>query len=193
MDIIKTVREIGLFEAARNLSMAADSLDVRNKIEESMPMPQGDFAAWISATVDHLLKYGKHKILLLSPEIALLEEFAARKVSGIRVILAIPCDMDPESKARLRNNIPTGILVQILDEPYFPETFTPANGMIVSFGYMASDRLMVLPECYRMTEHYGGFWGEKVYVPFVIRKDSVRFGNWMEINPSKFTDVWKGE
>ena len=82
---------------------------------------------------------------------------------------------------------------RLLEEPYFPESFTPANGMIVSFGYMAGERLMALPECYRMTDHYSGFWGRKVFVPYVVREDSTRFGNWMEVNPSKFNGVWRGE
>lgn len=193
MDIIKTTREIGLFETARNLAGAADSLQVCRRIEESMPMPGADFAPRIEDAVDYLLRFGKRKVLLLSPEIALLEAIAARSDTGLQVILAIPCDMDPESRERLRNNIPAGISVQFLDEPYFPESFTPANGMIVSFGYLAGDRLMVLPECYRMTDHYGSFWGRKVFIPYVHRSDSTRFPGWMELNPGKFSDIWRNE
>lgn len=193
MDIIKTSREIGLFEAARNMSMAADSQEVRNKIEEAMPMPGAEFVLRITQAIDYLMSFGKRKLLMLSPEIALLEEIAERADSGIQVILVVPCDMDPESRARLHNNLPAGISVQLLEEPYFPESFTPANGMIVSFGYMAGERLMALPECYRMTDHYSGFWGKKVFVPYMVREDSTRFGNWMEVNPGKFSDVWRGE
>ena len=126
-------------------------------------------------------------------EAALLEELAESAGSSIQVILVVPCDMDPESRARLYNNLPAGISVQLLEEPYFPESFTPANGMVVSFGYMADERLMALPECYRMTDHYSGFWGRKVFIPYVVREDSTRFGNWMEVNPGKFSDVWRGE
>lgn len=193
MDIIKTSREIGLFEAARNMSMAADSQEVRSKIEETMPMPRADFAPRITQAVDYLMTFGKRKLLMLSPEIALLEELAESAGSSIQVILVVPCDMDPESRARLYNNLPAGISVQLLEEPYFPESFTPANGMMVSFGYMADERLMALPECYRMTDHYSGFWGRKVFIPYVVREDSTRFGNWMEVNPGKFSDVWRGE
>ncbi len=193
MDIIKTSREIGLFETARNISEAFDSLEVRNKVEESMPMPGADFAHHIVQAVDYLMGFGKKKLLLLSPEVAVLEELARRATPDIQVIVAVACDMDPESRARLYNNIPAGIYVQLLEEPYFPESFTPANGMVASFGYMAGERLMALPECYRMTEHYSGFWGKKVFVPYVFREDSTRFDNWMEINPSKFSDIWRGK
>ena len=126
MDIIKTSREIGLFEAARNISMAADSQEVCSKIEETMPMPGADFASRITQTVDYLISFGKHKLLMLSPEIALIEEITKRADSDMQVILVMPCDMDPESKERLYNNIPEGISVQLLEEPYFPEAFTPA-------------------------------------------------------------------
>lgn len=193
MDIIKTSREIGLFEAARNMSEAYESPAVRSKVEESMPMPRAAITPRITQAADYLLHFNKRKLLLLSPEIALIEELAQKAQSGIQVIVAIPCDMDLESRVRLYNNIPAGISVQLLEEPYFPDAFTPANGMIVSFGYLAGERLMALPECYRMTDHYGGFWGRKVFIPYVVREDSARFSYWMEVNPSKFSDIWRGE
>ena len=193
MDIIKTSREIGLFEAARNMSEAYDSQEVRSKVEEAMPMPGAEFPPRIAQAADYLLRFNKRKLLLLSPEIALIEELVKKAQPGIQVIVAVACDMDPESRARLYNNIPAGISIQLLEEPYFPEAFTPANGMIVSFGYLAGERLMALPEGYRMTDHYGGFWGRKVFIPYVVRRDSTRFGSWMEVNPSKFSDIWRGE
>lgn len=190
MDIIKTSREIGLFEAALNMSMASDSQEVSGKIEEAMPMPGADFAPRIAQAADYLLSFGKRKLMLLSPEIALIEEIGKKAGSHVQVILVMPCDMDPESKERLRNNIPKDVFVQFLEEPYFAENFTPADGLIAAFGYMAGNHLMMLPEAYRMTDRYC-LWGKRVFVPYVVRNDATRFPNWIEMNPRKFSHVWE--
>ena len=193
MDAIKTAREIGFFETARNISEASGSEQVRLKIEETMPMPAENPDSQIRQAAKYLLGFGKRKLLLLSPEIALIEALAELGGDGLQVILTVPCDMNPEIRDRLMDNLPSGIDVQILNEPYFPEAFTPANGLIASFGYLAGNRLMVLPECCRMTDHYGSFWGKKVFIPYVTRTDSTRFPGWIEMNPAKFNDVWRND
>lgn len=193
MDSIKTSRELGFFEAARNISLVSDSQEVCTKVEQTMPMPGADFAPRISQVVDYILSFGKPNLMFLSPEIALVEEIAKRKIPGMHVVLTLPGDMDPDSRARLYTNIPEGISVQFLEENYFPG-FRPSNGMVVSFGYMAGERLMVLPEGYRCIEKYHPkFYGRKVFVPYVVRENAARFGEWLEVNQNNFTDVWRGE
>lgn len=190
MDIIKTAREIGLFEAALNMSAASGSQEVSSKIEASMPMPGGDFSPRIEQAADYLLSFGKRKLMLLSPEIALIGEIGRKAGSHVQLILVLPCDMDPESKERLRNNIPKDAVVQFLEEPYFADNFTPADGLVAAFGYMAGGHLMMLPESYRMTERYCR-WGKRVFVPYVVRNDAARFPNWIEMNPRNFSNVWE--
>ena len=193
MDSLKTSRELGLFEAAHNISLVSDSLEVCEKVEQSMPMPGVDFAPRITQAVDYLLSFGKCNLMFLSPEIALVEEIAKRKIPGMHVVLTLPGDMDLDARARLLNNIPEGISVQFLEENYFPG-FRPSNGMVVSFGYMAGERLMVLPECYRCIEKYHPkFYGRKVFVPYVVQEDAARFGEWLEVNQNNFSDIWRGE
>lgn len=193
MDIIKTSRELGLFEVASNISLVSGSMEVCDKIEQRMPMPGADFAPRITQAVDYILSFGKRNLMFLSPEIALIEEIAKRKIPGMHVVLTLPGDMDPDARVRLHNNIPDGISVQFLEENYFPG-FRPSNGMVVSFGYMAGDRLMVLPECYRCIEKYHPrFYGRKAFVPYVVREDVPHFGEWLEVNHNSFSDVWRVE
>ena len=193
MDCIKISRELGLFEAVRNISVVSNSLEVCDKVEQGMPMPGADFAPRITQAVDYILSFGKRNLMFLSPEIALIEEIAKRKIPSMHVVLVLSGDMDPDSRTRLYNNIPNGISVQFLEENYFPG-FRPSNGMVVSFGYMAGEHLMVLPECYRCIEKYHPrFYGRKAFVPYVVREDATRFGEWMEVNQNNFTDVWRGE
>ena len=52
---------------------------------------------------------------------------------------------------------------------------------------------MVLPETYRMIEHYNsGFWGKKVFVPYVELPDAVRYDEWLEICNEKISILRRG-
>lgn len=52
---------------------------------------------------------------------------------------------------------------------------------------------MVLPETYRMIDHYSGFLGKKVFVPYVELEDAVRYEGWMEVSRDRFNTVWRTE
>lgn len=50
---------------------------------------------------------------------------------------------------------------------------------------------MVLPETYRMIDHYfGGFYGKKVFVPYAELAEGVRYGGWLEVSTEKFNRIW---
>ena len=53
--------------------------------------------------------------------------------------------------------------------------------------------MMVLPETYRMIDHYSGFWGKKVFVPYVELADAVRYDGWMEVGSDKISMIWRNE
>lgn len=190
----KTACEIGLFETAVNMSEILDSLSVAAKAGASMPLPAADIRDRIRKTAARLLGLKKKKYMFLTPEIAILEEMAALTPDSCpEAILALPCDMDAQSRKRLKNNLPRGIEVSLLDEPYFPDAFFPGNGAIVICGYTGGDRLMVLSGTYRMAEHYSGFLGKKVFVPYAEFDISVPCEGWMELNPFILTEEWRNE
>ena len=54
--------------------------------------------------------------------------------------------------------------------------------MIVVCGYTAGGRMMALSDTYRMVEHYKGFLGKKVFVPFKELDTAVRYDGWMEVS-----------
>ena len=164
MDMQKIAREIGLFEMGINLSKVCGSADVLQKVGGSLPFPNDNIAIRISQIATWLYSFGKSKFMFFTPEIALIEEMAKMRVGQAEVIIVIPCDLEPETKERLRNNLPHGIKVTILEEPYFPQMFFPGNAMMVICGYSAAGRPMVLSDTYRMIEHYSSFLGKKVFV-----------------------------
>ena len=189
MDILKTAREIGFFELGYNLSKIPKSSSLVWRIEEKMPLPDDDFMRILSDVPEMIGQLGKSKCIFLTPEIALIERLAAAADGITEAIIITPADMDPESLERLRNNLPRNIKVSLWSEPYFPNSFNPRNGVIMACGYMADYHPMVLPETYRMIDHYWGFTGKKIFVPYVHIPAAVRYGVWQETT-SDFSMVW---
>lgn len=191
MDVKKTAREIGLFETAMNLTQVRDSEDVIRKVGTSLPMPDPDVGQRVEQIADWILAFDKSKYLFLTPEIALIEKMVLRAKSKVEIIIAVPCDMDAEAKNRLQHNLPRNAFVTVLEEPYFPAGFFPGNGMIVICGYTGGKRAMILQDTYRMAEHYSGFLGKKVFVPYVELGSATRYDNWLECNRQKLSATWR--
>ena len=189
MDMQKIAREIGLFETGINLSKVCQSGDVTQKVGASMPLPDEKIADNIPQIASWLHSFGKNKYMFLTPEIALIEELA-KLDEHIEAIIAIPCDLETEAKERLTNNLPRGVDVTVLEEPYFHQSFFPGNGMIVISGYSADERPMVLPDTYRMIDHYSGFKGKKVFVPYRELDTADRYNGWVEVNQQKLSMKW---
>lgn len=192
MDMQKIAREIGLFETGINLSKVCNSTNVIQKVGASMPLPDEDIVDRIPQIAAWLHSFGKSKYMFLTPEIALIEEMS--KLSNQEeVIIAIPCDLEEEAKERLRNNLPRNIEVTILEEPYFPQSFFPGNGLMVVCGYAAGGRPMVLPDTYRMVEHYSGFLGKKVFIPYKDLETAARYDGWLEVSQQRLSKKWRSE
>lgn len=156
-----------------------------------MPLPNADIGERMDNIVKWLLGFRKKKYMFFTPEIAIAEQMAKEADSDIEIIISIPCDMDIEAKDRLKNNLPRGTTVTVLEEPYFPTGFFPRNGMMVVCGYSAGGRAMILSDTYRMVEHYSGFLGKKVFVPYVELSSALRYDGWMEVNQQRLSTKWR--
>lgn len=195
MDAIKTVREIGTFMANKNIAAVLASEDVRAKVGAVMPLPGINFNESINKVADWLSSFGKCKYLFFSPEIALIERLSGCE-NKTESIIMVPCDMDQEVKSRLNDNLPKNMKVELLEETKYPESkgidFRPRNGIIVISGYLAGERVMVLPETYRLINSYGiGFMGKMVFVPYTAIKESIRYADWLEVEVDKFSEIWR--
>lgn len=192
MDMLKTVREIGFFETGYNLVEVLGSKDVQVKAGEVMPLPDKTLPENSEKIAEWLSAFGKQKYMMFTPEIRLIDHLSKYGEQNEALIL-VPCDMESEVQERLTANLPKSMQVSLLKEPYFPEAFYPCNGLLVACGYLAGGRLMVLPETYRMIDHYSGFLGKKVFIPYVEFEDAVRYEGWMEVNQDGFSTVWRAE
>lgn len=195
MDAIKTVREIGTFMANENIVAVINSEDVKSKIGAVMPLPGNDFEEYMDRAADYIAGFGKSKYMFFSPEMGLIERLPSCK-DRTESIIMVPSDMDPEIKERIKENLPKNMNVALLDETKYPESvgieFRPRNGIIIVSGYLAGDRIMVLPESYRLINSYGnGFMGKIVFVPYTSIQESTRYTDWLEIGADKFNEIWR--
>lgn len=191
MDMQKTAREIGLFETAINLAKVGYSQDVIQKVGASMPLPSEDILDRAKTAAEWLVRFGKRKYMFLTPEIALMDEMKELIDDDTEIILAIPSDMEHEAKDRLSNNLPQGMVVTVLEEPFFPESFLPGDSMLVICGYLGGGRAMALSDTFRMAEHYKCFLGKKVFVPYTELNAASRYDGWMELRQQKFSAIWR--
>jgi len=191
MDIKKIIKEIGLFEMANNLIKVNDRNTLLSKVEETMPFPPENINQRIYQIAQWLLGFKKKKYLFFIPEIALIEEMIKQTKEKIEVIIVLPCDLDIEARERINNNLPRGVDISLLEEPYFPHSFYPENGMIVISGYLANERAMVFNDTYRLIEHYSGFFGKKVFVSYTEPVNSSRIMGWLEVSNRRLTTNWR--
>ncbi len=191
MDLLKTVREIGFFETSRNLMPVMHSEELQEKVGAVMPLPTQNPDENIDKVAAWLQTFHKDHYMFLNPEIALIERLA-KYIPEKSALITAPCDMEEEVRERLHTNLPKSMDTALLQEPFFPKDFFPGNGIWIACGYMAGERLMVLPETYRMIEHYSGFLGKKVFVPYVILDSPMRYKGWLQTDPSHFNKIWKG-
>lgn len=191
MDLLKSIREIGFFEVGNNLTKVLDSGAVWSRAGEMMPLPDKNVADNIEKIVKWIASFEKSKYLFLSPEIVLIERLA-ELCPQQEAMMLVPCDMEKDAHIRLQDNCPRHMKTFLLKEPFFPEDFYPRNGIIVVCGYLAGGRIMVLPETYRMIDHYfGTFHGRKIFIPYVELTEGVRYGGWLEASMDKFSGIWR--
>ena len=191
MDLQKTAREIGLFETADNLSKVRYSMDVIQKAGIAMPLPDDDIGSKARAIANWLHGFAKRQYMFLTPEIRLIEELGVFSQGNDECIIMLPGNLESDAKERVRNNIPRNIKVTVLPDTVFPQTLFPGNGMIVICGYDAAGHPMVLPDTYRLAEHYRSFHGRKVFVPYTELDTAARYDGWLELKGQIMTDRWR--
>ena len=52
---------------------------------------------------------------------------------------------------------------------------------------------MVLPDTYRMVEHYSGFLGKKVFIPYKELETAARYDGWLEVSQQRLSMKWRSE
>lgn len=184
IDLIQSMTDLGVLETVRVLQELGDASIPSALLRELPVMPRSALIPQRLDTIhDAIIASGKQEILLLSPEIALLERFS--QDPEIRFQIVIPSSIDYDTEKRIRNNIPKGAQVTFLKELDYPRDFFPSNGLLIAFGFQNDSRCLLLSGTLRMMEHYRCFMGKKVFVP--INEDSERCSR-----PSSWIECYKG-
>lgn len=191
MDLQKTAREIGLFETADNLSKVRYSMDVVQKAGAGMPLPDDDICSKSREVAAWLHGFDKSQYMFLTPEIRLIEELGVLSQESTECIIILSGNLESDAKERVSNNIPRNIKVTVLPDTAFPQTLFPRNGMIVICGYDAAGHPMVLPDTYRLAEHYCRFHGRKAFVPYTELDTAARYDGWLELKGQIISDKWR--
>lgn len=192
MKIMKTVREIGLFEEAINLSEVLGSNGIAEKVGAEMPLPSTDIREDVKEIASWLLAFNKKRYVFLTPEIALIEEMANQTDRSIEAIIIAPSDMDDESRERINNNMPRfdSVLVTIIEEYSFGMIY-PSEAMFVTCGYECGGRMIVMTDTERLVQRNACFNGKIAFIPYVSISMYYRCNGWIEVRTSKMTDRWR--
>lgn len=193
MNEIKTAEEIGFVQSGINLVEVMASESIREKVGAVMPLPPENLNEHAEKMASYLASLGKTKMMFLSPVIALFD-LIPKYMEDAEAIVLISSDMEEEIRDRLAGNMPKDMEARLWHEPLFPDDLYPNNSLIVACGYMANDRLMVLPATYRMIMHYReSYYGKMVFLPYITLDEAVKYDGWIEIGADKFELIWRDD
>ena len=191
MNILSTITEIGILETMRVVSQ---NHDCHSKVSFYLPLVRNDeienHIQFLSGVIVGTLK---ESVFLLSPEIALLEGLAAAHWDGT-ALLAIPSDLDIDSKERIYANTPDGVKTIFIDEGDYPIAFRPDNGIIICTGIVTDGyRQYILPSSCRMMSLYKVFQGDRLLFSCFPGKVNVPDIGWSYTEHDFFTHVIEEE
>ncbi len=179
------ISEIGVVETALNISKYINDSQIVYESSRFIPFPDAEFHERIYRIAKHIKSLKKEKILLLTPDIALIELLKDSEFIS-EILVCISSELNEETKERISNNLPTGIKVTLIDENTFPKNFNTLNAAIVAVGYSGKDKAIILRENYKMMSAYNGFYGMKVLVSCQDDVCNERPIGWIAINTSEF-------
>ena len=189
MNILSTIAEIGILETLRVVSKSRGD---GNELAVYLPKINSQYVEnRTQELADALIQTGKDSLFMMLPEIALLEKLADANWSG-QVVLALPFDMDTESKERIFANIPAGVNTTFIDEGTFPIAFRPDNGALICTGIALNAFRQYLPTaCCRMMSMYKAFQGARILLSCVPHNTRVPEIGWSYTETSYFNQIIK--
>ena len=183
MDITKSIRQNGLFATAQSVANHGKHNNIT-----SIPLPNGNIETETEKIAEWLLSFDKKKIMLFTPETALIEAMSKKATEDTEFIIVVPFDMSSEEDKLIRERLPIDSNITIIREPSFPRAFYPGNGLMVICGYSFNGKAMVTLETYRLIEHYKMFVGKKAWVEYA--NDSTPYDGWIQISENRFNAKW---
>lgn len=185
IDIKSNINETGVVETLCVLHNYANSFELTNDASMHLPIPADDIRDKLNSIVDSLARLKKEKLLLLTPEIAVIERLGTIE-SVEEVIICLPSDYDEDTYERIFNNKPVNVKITFIKENEVPLDFNGKNAAIVAFGFCDDERALVLNYNYRMMERYKAFYGYKILVSCGNHMSNARPVGWTPVNTHEF-------
>ncbi len=194
MNIRSNYEEIGLLETVKLIEKYMDDPKLAAECAEYLPAMRGGLSDRLPALADGIRKCGKEKLLLLTPELALLEELARDSGKISQIYIGIAAGTDKDVSERIAANIPDGLPVTLLPEFQFPSDFRPDNGMIAAVGCESRGRVILPKSCYRSMTLYRSFYGIRALISYQRDSAGFRPKNWISADTSElFNLIIEGE
>ena len=160
-DLKSNIGETGLFKTFSVLNKYKEDEVLLDKVSMDVPLVDVDVDKIAMRVKNELCKLRKKRFLFLTPEIAIIEQFAEK--DGVEeIIVSLPTDYPMETYERICNNMPRNIKVSFITEIEIPENFSITDSAIVAFGCYDGDRALLLNKTTRMLEKYRSFYGCKI-------------------------------
>lgn len=187
MNILSTVSEIGILETLRVISKKNS---ISSQLASYLPTTDSLYIEnHTQVLADKVIATGKVFLFLMLPEIALLEKLSESNWGG-QAIIAIPFDIDDESKERIFANIPLGVRTTFIEEGTYPSAFRPDNGAIICTGIATNEfRQYLPPSCCRMMSLYKVFQGDRILLSCFPRNTRVPEVGWSYTEKDYFNQI----
>ena len=185
------ISEIGVIETALKIIKYSDDPQVQLNCSKYMPFPDKNFHNRIVSIANHIIDLKKEKILITTPEIALIE-YLLKSNTISEIIICLPTGLDEETLDRITKNFKYENNVKIIEENTFPKDFNLTNAAIITVGYSEEDkdRAIILRENYKMMNVYKNFYGMRILISCQSGVSNERPIGWIAVNTKEiFTHI----
>ena len=187
MDLNKTIEEIGVLETNIQIEKYLYNKKLMQDISKYIPIPSySSTSTIIDNVILNLKKLKKENILMLSNEIALIEQMSKYSDCFKNVIVVLSRNLTSSQIVNIEKNTPRNININFIRELDFPKLIKPKNSVILSFGYLSGNKCIISNNSYRMLEIYNDFLGEKIFVSCINEEINNRPKNWISINSDNY-------
>ena len=134
MDYLHTAMGIGLSaltSCVHNVGSEQLSREARNFIPQAT---DEETTARIDFIADSLIDMKISQLLLLSPELRLMEALVARKYTG-KVFVYLASGLNAQEKEKVSRNVPPNLDVGFVEVGKVPPRIVPATSAVIAFGF----------------------------------------------------------
>ena len=185
MKIKNNIAETGIAETLTVLHRYAHSDSIVQQAQLYIPFPFEDPAHSIDSIAAGLAQLGKEKLLLLTPEIAVIEKLAEYNAAQ-EIIICLPYHTYNHMRQSVQANMPAGVSISFVHENEIPYKFDYTNAAVVAFGFNQGNHSLILSSTYRMMKKYTSFYGNKVIAYCGQAEGDMRPAGWVTVNTHEF-------